>query len=268
MNWPNHTTEISDLTVRLNRLSWLLGLSLTPESLPWLVRIALTMELDHLFIFTHQPQQAATSLQSFGLTEGTANVHPGQGTACRRFFFQNTYVELAWVISEDELKNPVIKRTHLWERSQYEHTQYCPLGFCFRTKPPSGQSIRLLFEDGWRYHSDYLPPGQYANIASNEDYPAEPMLFEMPFFGLAPKDYPPEKQQPLTHAKGFQELTKVTLTLPPSTDALSPAMKKVLAESLIHCSPGKDYRITLQFDDGKYGQQQRFMPLLPLVVTW
>ncbi|GAB2516664.1 VOC family protein [Spirosoma aerophilum] len=226
------------------------------------------MELDHLFIFTHGAQQAAGALQSFGLTEGTPNVHPGQGTACRRFFFQNAYLELAWVIRKDEIKNPVIKRTNLWERSQSEQTHYCPVGFCFRTQQQAGQPIRLIFEDGWRYHSVYLPPGQYAHIASNEDFPAEPMLFEMPFFGLAPKDYPVEKQQPLTHAKGFRKLTKVTLTLPPSTNALSSAMKKVLAESLIHCSPGKDYLVTLQFDDGKYGQQQRFMPLLPLVVTW
>jgi len=86
---------------------------LAPESLSLLVLIALTMELAHLFIFTHQPQQAPTSLESFGLMEGTANVHPGQGTACRRFFFQNAYQELAWVSSEDEIKNPVIKRTNL-----------------------------------------------------------------------------------------------------------------------------------------------------------
>ena len=229
---------------------------------------ALTMELDHLFIFTHQPQQAATALQSFGLTEGTTNVHLGQGTACRRFFFQNAYIELVWVIQEDEIQNPVIKRTNLWERSQYKSTHYCPVGFCFRTQPQSDPPIRLLFEDGWRYHSDYLPPGQYANIASNEDFPAEPMLFEMPFFGLAPNDYPPAKRQPLTHAKGFQKLTKVTLTIPTPVNGFSSAMNKVLRESIVHYSPGKSYRVTLQVDDGNQGQQHRFTPLLPLVITW
>ncbi|QHW00082.1 VOC family protein [Spirosoma endbachense] len=91
------------------------------------------MELDHIFIFTHQAQQVATALQSFGLSEGTANLHPGQGTACRRFFFQNAYIELVWVINEDENKNSEIKRANLWERSQYEFTKYCPFGFCFRT---------------------------------------------------------------------------------------------------------------------------------------
>jgi hypothetical protein len=31
---------------------------------------------------------------AFGLTEGAPNTHPGQGTACRRFFFRNAYLEL------------------------------------------------------------------------------------------------------------------------------------------------------------------------------
>jgi hypothetical protein len=40
------------------------------------------MELDHVFIFTQEPEQATNLLQEFGFQEGTANVHPGQGTAC------------------------------------------------------------------------------------------------------------------------------------------------------------------------------------------
>lgn len=145
------------------------------------------MELDHIFIFTDRAEQVANALRMFGLSEGTANVHAGQGTACRRFFFQNAYLELAWVINEEEIKNPDIERTKLWERSQYKFTGYSPFGICFRAEQPSGQSIQSLFEDGWKYNSVFLPKGQYANIASNEDFPAEPMLFEMPFLVLLPK---------------------------------------------------------------------------------
>ena len=226
------------------------------------------MELDHIFIFTHQAQQVASTLQTFGLSEGTANVHAGQGTACRRFYFQNAYLELAWVINEDEIKSPLIERTKLWERSQYKLTKYCPFGLCFRAKQQSSHSIRLLFEDGWRYHSIYLPQGQFANIASNEDFPAEPMLFEMPFFGLAPKEYSLEQQQPLTHARGFHELTKVSLTLPPPVNDFSSAMEKVLREGIVHLSLGETYLVALEFDDGNQGQLQDFTPLIPLVINW
>lgn len=226
------------------------------------------MELDHIFIFTHQAEQVAEALQTFGLSEGTPNVHTGQGTACRRFFFQNAYLELVWVVNEDEIKNQVIERTKLWERSRYESTQYCPFGLCFRKKQLSGPTKSLYFEDGWRYYSVYLPQDHYANIASNEDFPLEPMLFEMPFFGIAPKNYPLEKQQPLTHARGYRELTKVTLTLPAPVNDLSPGMKKVLDESIIRISVGEPYLVTLEFDDGKQEAIQDFTALIPLIIYW
>jgi hypothetical protein len=31
------------------------------------------------------------------MAEGEPNTHPGQGTACRRFFFRNAFLELVWV---------------------------------------------------------------------------------------------------------------------------------------------------------------------------
>jgi len=46
-------------------------------------------EVDHLFVCANLGAPEADSLIAFGLTEGAPNVHPGQGTANRRFFFHN-----------------------------------------------------------------------------------------------------------------------------------------------------------------------------------
>ncbi len=54
-------------------------------------------ELDHLFLWASPGGVEADRLVTFGLTEGEPNTHPGQGTACRRFFFRNAYLELLWV---------------------------------------------------------------------------------------------------------------------------------------------------------------------------
>jgi hypothetical protein len=226
------------------------------------------MELDHIFIFAKEPDQVSKALHLFGLTEGTSNVHPGQGTACRRFFFHNAYLELVWVINEEEIKNSGIAKTKLWERAQHYLTHYCPFGLCFRNKHQMKNSVTLLFDDGWRYHSPYLPEGQFANIASNQNFPAEPMLFEMPFFGLAPKDYPLEKKQPLTHKKEFEVITKVTLTLPTTIKDLSTAMKKVISSSIVTVSEGEDYGVALEFDHGKKEETQDFTHLIPLTFKW
>lgn len=71
----------------------------------------------------------------------------------------------------------------------------------------------------------------------------------------------------MTHAKGFQELTKVTLTLPAPVSDLSQAMKKVLHESIVHILIGESYSVVLEFDGGKQGELQDFTDLIPLTIN-
>jgi hypothetical protein len=223
------------------------------------------MEVDHLFVFTGQPVAAAELLQAFGLTEGSPNVHPSQGTSCRRFFFENAYLELVWISNEADIKSPAVQRTQFWERSQYKDTNFSPFGICFRQ--PHTKEFLLLFEESWHYTPPYLSANHYANIADNQHFLSEPMLFEMPFFGLKPADYPQEKKQPLVHQKGFCKLTKVILTMP-AFESISVAFKKVLAESIVEMVPGNSYQATLEFDNGIKGETADFGDILPLSFCW
>jgi hypothetical protein len=56
-----------------------------------------TIAFDHLFICTAIGAPEAEYLISLGLKEGRSNIHPGQGTANRCFFFRNFMLELLWV---------------------------------------------------------------------------------------------------------------------------------------------------------------------------
>ena len=53
-------------------------------------------EIDHLFVTVSQGAPEVAPLRRLGFHEGGQNVHPGQGTACRRIFFENVYLELIW----------------------------------------------------------------------------------------------------------------------------------------------------------------------------
>lgn len=223
------------------------------------------MELDHLFIFTDLPEAVAERLKSFGLTEGSPNTHPGQGTACRRFFFHNAYLELPWVNNEEVVTSPAISKTRLWERSQYKTTHYSPFGLCLRKSNQSDQGV--LFDESWEYRPPYMPEGLYASVASNEAFPMEPMLFELPFHQVKPTDYPKEKQQPVTHRKGFLEITKVILTLP-EISPLSNAMRKVIANSIVGVNQGNQHAVTVEMDNWANGETESFQPLLPLTIHW
>src|SRR5689334_20248704 len=90
------------------------------------------MELDHVFILGAAGAPGAAALQRIGLREGSSNTHPGQGTACRRFFFANAYLELAWVENEAEAGGGEAKRTRLLDRWAMRHAGACPFGLILR----------------------------------------------------------------------------------------------------------------------------------------
>lgn len=79
----------------------------------------MAFELDHFFVWSDVNAPEADYLINAGLSEGPANVHPGQGTANRRFFFANGMLELLWVHDEAEARS-------LTKSSRDKFTIYSP----------------------------------------------------------------------------------------------------------------------------------------------
>lgn len=74
------------------------------------------MLIDHIFIAVQPGAPEAAVLADFGLAEGSGNRHPGQGTANRRFFFDNAFIELLWLDNAAEARNDATRPTMLFER--------------------------------------------------------------------------------------------------------------------------------------------------------
>jgi len=72
------------------------------------------MEIDHIFIFSKNDGKEADKLVEFGLTEGSNRIHPGQGTTNRKFYFENFFLEVLWVIDETEIRSDLTSKTKLW----------------------------------------------------------------------------------------------------------------------------------------------------------
>lgn len=113
------------------------------------------VELDHLFVCTAAGGPEAQRLLQFGLNEAPPNVHPGQGTANRRFAFSNAMIELLWVDNPAEAQSQATARTLLWERWSRRSEGSCPFGICVRPVdiPPTAPPF-----PGWEYRPVYLPP--------------------------------------------------------------------------------------------------------------
>jgi hypothetical protein len=197
-------------------------------------------ELDHLFICTTIGAPEADRLVAFGLTEGTPNVHPGQGTANRRFFFHNFMLELLWVYNSEEAQSALIHPTHLWQRWVGRSLGACPFGFCLRsTARPSSQ---LPFST-WEYRPPYLPESLSYSVGMNIDVLTEPMLFYISF-GQRQDTYPADKSQPLKHAAGLYEVTRVEL-VSPHANIPSPELQAMVNANLIELRLGSEYLVLL-----------------------
>src|SRR5882724_5359721 len=113
-------------------------------------------ELDHILVVCPAGAEvAARALHRVGLTEGSRNHHEGQGTACRRFFFENVYLELLWVSDPDEAQSEPARRTRLWERWSRLPQGACPFGIVLRAGS-STDAAACPFAS-WAYRPSYLP---------------------------------------------------------------------------------------------------------------
>jgi hypothetical protein len=226
----------------------------------------MALELDHLFIFTSVAAPEVELLLRFGLTEGEPNTHPGQGTACRRFFFHNAYLEFLWVHNEQEATTPWVTQLGFVQRSRYQMTGASPFGLIFRPPSPTrGEPAEVPFET-WELHPPYLPEPLKFDVAVNSTKTTEPLLFHISF-GRRSDDYPAQRRQPLNHDAGFKEITALRITLPGS-QSFSQALQATERVGLASFGSGPSHLAEVTFDAHRQGRLKDFRPELPLLFRW
>jgi len=152
----------------------------------------MTLEVDHAFIACSSGAPEGDALVRLGLVEGSRNTHLGQGTANRRFFFENFMLELLWVANPAEATNAQTSRTRLWERCSARESGNSPFGIVFRSAGDCGSAIPFRT---WSYHPSYLPQGASIEVAEGTTL-QEPELLYLPFL----RDSGIRAGEPLNHA--------------------------------------------------------------------
>lgn len=211
--------------------------------------------MDHAFIGCRSGAPEGEALLRLGFIEGSANTHPGQGTANRRFFFENFMLELVWVADPAEVQNERTCRTRLWERCQGQHGHVSPFGIIFRSTsvPPAPPPFVT-----WFYTPLYLPPGLAMQIADATTV-NEPELFYLPFLrsGMA------RKPEPTAHALPIRRIRGVSVGLR-GRNALSPASRSVQEHGLVSYFEAPQPVLEILFE-GPAGMRIDMRPDLPLV---
>lgn len=205
------------------------------------------MQIDHIFIRATHGAPEAEALRAFGLTEGSGNVHPGQGTANRRFFFANGFLELLWIAEAAEVASPLTAPTRLRERLSAD-SDASPFGICFSDADAAAGAAAFPIFD---YKPSYLPPGMSIGIAS------EAPLSEPMWFYLAGGKSPPP---PAEHTAGISRITAVRCTLPSAVTLSAAALA-----SGINFAEGTEHLLEISFDGETRGTMHDFRPGLPLI---
>ncbi|MDR1125100.1 MAG: VOC family protein [Deltaproteobacteria bacterium] len=215
------------------------------------------MFLDHLFICTGRGAPAGDLLVESGLAEGPANSHPGQGTANRRFFFANVYLELLWVADAAEACSEPASRLQIPGRCSWRESKASPFGLGFR--PMSGTLSLFPVAKSREYSPPYLA-GKAIQIL--QQTASAPLCFHLPFLSDGKAD------NPTSHPAGLKTVTKLTLTVAPTEAERLSAFSLLCRDPVLAFSPGGEPLLEMEFDDAARGQSRDFRPGLPLALRW
>lgn len=209
------------------------------------------MQIDHIFIFTEEPDAAAEELLAFGLTEGSSRVHKGQGTSNRKFYFENFFLEILWVHDAEEITTPAMQPTRLWQRARYVETTASRYGLCLANTPDTD----AIFAAATPYQPAYFPAGLVIDVLTHEQNLSLPWTFRLPFKG--PKTATTE---PTSHDNGLRELTQAVFGL--SRHSASDELVKQLAQQpQIRFIAASGDNLTLTFDHNSQGETKQFKNL-------
>jgi Glyoxalase-like domain len=225
------------------------------------------VELDHIFVFTQAEAPEAIHITNLGINQGTNNIHPGQGTACKRFFFNNAYLELLWVYDARDVQSDPIASSLLWQRANYKTTGFSPFGICLRENPNMKEN-GLFFSESFKFKPPYLPSGIHIDMFSSKEYPNEPILFKLPGSHMPKSNKPSKPVESLNHPLGIKEITGISLQIP-EMDKFSQPFRYLSNKKWFNVSEGGDsHHVTIEFDHGGNGSRKELAPNLPITITW
>lgn len=166
----------------------------------------MALRVHHVFVLTTVGAPEAGELLAAGLIEGSPNIHPGQGTANRRFFFESGYLECFWVHDEQEARSPLAAPTRLWERWDGRGGTANPFGLCFSSTEGAGPNLPF---PTWAYRPDYLS-GDRSFLFADGMPLSEPEIFVLSW----PQAQSPPQAEPTNHPLGLREMQSVSVGLP------------------------------------------------------
>lgn len=202
------------------------------------------MLIDHIFVFCRS-EADADELVDFGLTEGSGRSHEGVGTANRRFFFENFYLEILRVESEEEAKR--LSQIGIWDRYDHKASGYSEYGLCLENCEGSDS----IFDNAIKWKPDFLPEGQFVDILTNEKMP---WIFRFP--ANRARGF---SSEPMEHPLGVKRLSRAIFGLPELS--FRDSLKYISENFAVEFYEAPESYLILEFDNAEQGREKSFSNL-------
>ena len=202
----------------------------------------MTLCIDHIFVCTAAGAPESQALLDAGFVEGSRNVHNGQGTSNRRFFFEHGFLELLWVHDEREANSAITEPTRLWERWSNRAKQANPFGICFSSQAMADHPLPF---DSWAYEPAYLPMDKKIYFAKGASL-SEPELFALSWHQPASAAL----TQPRAHKLPLESILAVSVGLS-FPNNLSAPMRAARDSGLIRIHQSTEPELIVKFSSTK-----------------
>jgi hypothetical protein len=103
-------------------------------------------------------------------------------------------------------------------------------------------------------------------VGNNSQALVEPMLFCLPA-ARRPDCAMVDRRQPLLHAAGLREISRLECVLP-SMASMSSEMQSISESGPLTFRTGEEYHIEVGFDGELSQREEDFRPDLPIVLRW
>ena len=242
-------------------------------------RTSTDLKLDHLNIWVKNPKKAKERLTDIGFTsvpDSLSQIHKGQGTTGRYFFFLNGYLELIFVYDQNEFEQNVEKNKDLdfTERANFQSNGASPFSIALKVKDYEVEKIPF---EKVKYHQDWMEEGTNIFSAKNSKTPLkEPSVFVVypeiesdTFETIADlKNIPDENaiwREFYKHPNGVKNITNILITST-DLDLKTETIKAVNGMENLTVKNGMKHLMELYFDNNAQGKSFDLRPELPLII--
>ena len=237
------------------------------------------LAFDHVNIWVKNPQIAKKKLEKIGFTgipDSLSQIHTGQGTTGRYFYFLNGYLELIFVYDEEEFNTNVAKNKQLdfEERSKSPENGFLPFSIALKMENYDKNKIpfkTIEYTQDWMGDSNKIYVSKNAKLKKEE-----PSLFviypEIQYdvfdtkkdLSKIPEEYSMWRDF-YYHKNEAEKISKIKIYTS-KLDTNSETLKMLNDLKEVEVVEGEEYLMELYFDNQKKKKVYDMRPEIPLKV--